>query len=144
MYQVLAIEESGWTNFSTLRNLETGTVIECFDDSVIFSQKPNFGFMKEGGRYDCKISLFGSVAIPVKPDLRQYVAEYTVTATGVLFGKRRYTEVRLGRDVYYISRGSLKEHEEFLSCKPGDKIPFCAPRKDLIQVDGVLHPDLLR
>ena len=42
-----------------LKNLETGALEECFDDSALKSDK-NFEFMEIGSTYECKIELFGS------------------------------------------------------------------------------------
>ena len=40
-----------------LKNIATGTIDECFDESDVFSN--DFDFIKTGEKYDCKIYLFG-------------------------------------------------------------------------------------
>lgn len=60
MYEVIDIVNDDVTRFIKLRNLENGTLEECFDDSAVVS-KNNFSFMKIGHQYKCKIKLFGKV-----------------------------------------------------------------------------------
>lgn len=58
MYELIEIEEYEVTRNLKLKDIDTGIVEECFDDSGVVSDK-NFDFMKKGKQYECKIKLFG-------------------------------------------------------------------------------------
>lgn len=60
MYRVVSIDRDEMTKNIQIKNLETGTVDICFDDSSLVSDE-NFDFMREGNEYECKIKLFGTV-----------------------------------------------------------------------------------
>ena len=56
MYQLVAVDEAMMTRDVWLKNLETGTVDFCFDDSAVMDDKNNFDFMQIGEVYDSKLS----------------------------------------------------------------------------------------
>ena len=62
MYRVVSIDRDEMTKNIQIKNLETGTVDICFDDSSLVSDE-NFDFMREGNEYECKIKLFGTVGV---------------------------------------------------------------------------------
>ena len=58
MYELIDVVEDDATRFLKLKNIDTGIIEECFDDSAVVSDN-NFGFMQKGQRYACKIKLLG-------------------------------------------------------------------------------------
>lgn len=58
MYELIEIVSTDVTRFLKLKNIESGTIEDCFDDSAVVSDK-NFNFMKINQLYQCKIKLFG-------------------------------------------------------------------------------------
>ncbi len=135
MHKLISRDEALMTRFLTLKNLETGTVDECFDYSdIVNSDYRNFCFMEDGKNYSCKIELFG--------DVRQGRACTKVLCRvlreNVTVGKRRRAEVSVGKDIYYIPQSDVD------SLKGKDVFYYYYTRKDLIQVDDVIHGDYLR
>lgn len=133
LYKTLKIIKRARTSEAVLRNLQTGTTDTCFDDSAVVNDD-NFSFMKVGEVYDCKIGLFGDVV--AAPD--RWSAEVVVSKTGVMVGSRRMTEVKIDGDLYLIPADGAGD------AAVGDTLVFSFSRKDLIQVDGVIHGDYLR
>ncbi|ECL0249370.1 hypothetical protein LMS58_001593 [Listeria monocytogenes] len=131
MYYVESITESVVTRVLELKNESTGTVDLCFDDSAVVSNK-NFEFMKQGNSYDCKIKLFGDL---VKEKEERTVA-CLITNVNVRIGKSDFLEVTIKEDVYYIPK------EKVLNILEQDIILFKISRKDLIEVNDVIHEDL--
>ena len=130
MYRVTGIKEYAATRDVFLVNEETGTRETCFDDSALKGYE-NFSFMKQGGRYECKIKLFGRLGLPEDSDL----LACTVLERRVPLGVRKLAKVQVGQDIYYIPERELKD--------VGDVgvIYYSSSRRDLIQVDNVLHAD---
>lgn len=58
MYELKEIINDDVTRFIKLKNMDSGIVEECFDDSAVVSES-NFDFMEIGHQYECKIKLFG-------------------------------------------------------------------------------------
>ncbi len=132
MYKVMKIINYMATRDVVLRNLETGTEDLCFDDSAVVSYT-NFNFIEEGKIYDCKIELFGDfVDRPTESS-----TEVTIIETGVIIGKYKYFKVKINSNIYYILESDAKGHE----IKP--KMYYDCTRKDLAQVDDVIHGDCL-
>ncbi|EKZ3560931.1 hypothetical protein Q4622_001610 [Listeria monocytogenes] len=131
MYYVESITESVVTRVLKLKNESTGTVDLCFDDSAVVSNK-NFEFMKQGNSYDCKIKLFGDL---VKEKEERTVA-CLITNVNVRIGNSDFLEVTIKEDVYYIPK------EKVLNILEQDIILFKISRKDLIEVNDVIHEDL--
>ncbi|EAC6121328.1 hypothetical protein BJM58_07495 [Listeria monocytogenes] len=131
MHYVESITESVVTRVLELKNESTGTVDLCFDDSAVVSNK-NFEFMKQGNSYDCKIKLFGDL---VKEKEERTVA-CLITNVNVRIGNSDFLEVNVKDDVYYIPK------EKVLNILEQDIILFKISRKDLIEVNDVIHGDL--
>ena len=128
MYRVTGIKEYAATRDVLLLNEETGTRETCFDDSALLGYE-NFSFMKQGEHYECKIVLFGRLGLPKESGL----LACTVLERRVPVGVRKMAKVQVGQDVYYIPERNLKD--------VGDVgvIYYRSSRRDLIQVDNVLH-----
>ena len=132
MYRVTGIKEYAATRDVLLLNEETGTRETCFDDSALLGYE-NFSFMKQGEHYECKIVLFGRLGLPEESGL----LACTVLERRVPVGVRKMAKVQVGQDIYYIPERELKD--------VGDVgvIYYRSSRRDLIQVDNVLHADYL-
>lgn len=131
-YKLLESIEYMMTRDVILENLETGTVIKCFDDSDLGSFE-DFSFMKVNESYDCKIELFGD---PVTEET-QWSIEVDVLSADASVGTRKMIEVSVDQDIYYISPKGVG------TVAPGETLLFSTTRNDLIQVDNVLHRDFL-
>lgn len=132
MYKLIDIVEDDATRLIKLKNTDTGIVDECFDDSAVVSDD-NFDFMQIGQEYECKIKLFG------KP-----LAERTgnsiickVVNREVVIGQRVMVEVEINNSKYYIPRRKVSKYLD------SDIINFHYTRKDLVQVNNIIHADLL-
>ena len=132
MYKVTGIKEYAATRDVFLLNEETGTQETCFDDSALMGDE-NFSFMKQGERYECKIKLFGRLGLPEDSDL----LACTVLERRVPVGVRKLAKVQVGQDIYYILEKELKDVGDV------DVIYYSSSRRDLIQVDNMLHADYL-
>ena len=132
MFKVLKINRGIATTFIDMLNLETGTVDKCFDDSALVSYE-NFDFMEEGKIYDCKIELFGNFV----DKTNNLSTELTIIESDILVGKTEYLKVMVGNDVYFIPKSEVKNMEL------KHKMYYDFTRKDLIQVDDVIHADCL-
>ena len=130
MYKVMGFDEAVATREVFLLNEETGTRETCFDDSALKGYE-NFSFMKQGEHYECKIVLFGRLGLPEESGL----LACTVLERRVPVGVRKMAKVQVGQDIYYIPERELKD--------VGDVgvIYYRSSRRDLIQVDNVLHAD---
>ena len=129
MYKVMGFKEAVATRKVFLLNEETGTQETCFDDSALKGYE-NFSFMKQGERYECKIKLFGRLGLPEDSDLLACTVLERVPV-----GVRKLAKVQVGQDVYYIPERELKDIGDV------DVIYYSSSRRDLIQVDNVLHAD---
>ena len=132
MYKAMGFKEAVATRKVFLLNEETGTRETCFDDSARKGYE-NFSFMKQGERYECKIKLFGRLGLPEDSDL----LACTVLERRVPVGVRKMAKVQVGQDIYYILEKELKDVGDV------DVIYYSSSRRDLIQVDNVLHADYL-
>ena len=132
MYKVMGFKEAVATRKVFLLNEETGTQETCFDDSGLAGEE-NFLFMKQGEHYECKIKLFGRLGLPEDSDL----LACTVLERRVPVGVRKLAKVQVGQDIYYILEKELKDVGDV------DVIYYSSSRRDLIQVDNVLHADYL-
>ena len=129
MHKLIKIEEYTRTRDVVLRNMETGTEDICFDDSMLFDFcHKDFRFMDVGKEYDCKILLFGSTSSDSCQKSR-----CKVFRDGVLCGGTRLVEVLIENDRYYILQDDVKDQ-----LKAGE-FDIYYSRKDLIQVDDVIH-----
>ena len=130
MYKVIGFDEAVATRDVFLVNEETGTRETCFDDSALKGYE-NFSFMKQGEHYECKIKLFGRLGLPEDSDL----LACTVLERRVPLGVRKLAKVQVGQDIYYIPERELEGVGDV------DVIYYSSSRRDLIQVDNVLHAD---
>lgn len=132
MHQLISTKQAMADRWVTLKNIKTGIVDYCFDRSNFPEDEyPGFYFMKPGGVYDCKISLFGDVGI----DNRFSVSNCHVRNANVMLGKCRLVEVDVDGNTYYIHYRAVRDvvaHGHF---------PFTWTRKDLIQVNDVIISD---
>ena len=128
MYRVTGIKEYAATRDVLLLNEETGTRETCFDDSALLGYE-NFSFMKQGEHYECKIVLFGRLGLPEESGL----LACTVLERRVPVGVRKLAKVQVGQDIYYIPERELEGVGDV------DVIYYSSSRRDLIQVDNVLH-----
>ena len=130
MYKVIEVNEAVATRTIELENVETGNIIECFDDSALVSFE-NFEFMEVGGIYDCKIKLFGRV---VDTQTNQStVCKFLKTC---VVGKKKFFEVCVEEEIYYVAL------EKVLPNLEKNMFYFETTRKDLIEVDNIIHEDL--
>jgi len=134
MYRVVKIYKAARTRFIDLLNLDTGTLDRVFDDSAeVGIGYDDFEAMREGGVYNCKIELFGNFdRIKTEKSI-----EVTIIGSGIIIGKTEYFKVLIDSDVYYI----LKADGEGFEVK--QKMYYHFTRKDLVQVDSVIHADCL-
>lgn len=132
MYKVIKIYKGAATSFIDLLNLDTGTLDKVFDDSSVVSYD-DFKFIKEDGIYDCKIELFGDLV----SNKSNTSVEITLIETDVLVGSTQYLKVLINSDIYYIPESEAKNAEL------RKKMYYNLSRKDLIQVDNVIHADCL-
>lgn len=130
MYEVIEIIEFVMTRNVILKNLVTGKIEKCFDDSALMSDDNNFEFMQVGQYCECKIMLFGDTCIN---DGLGEVMFCEVTKQDVIIGKYSFVEVNVGEDTYYLPK---KEVEKYLD---KGSFMYSVTRKDLIQVDDVVH-----
>ena len=132
MYKVVSIDSDEMTKNVQVKNLQTGTVDICFDDSALVSDK-NFDFMSEGNEYDCKIKLFGNVVSA----MQENAVLCKILNPNITVGIKKMVKVLVGDDEYYIPE---KKISNFLNSK---EIYFRYTRKDLIEVNHIIHADLL-
>lgn len=132
MYKLLSVNQSVATRTLKLENMSTGTIDVCFDDSALTTFE-NFGFMEISKEYDCKIALFGDV-VEKKNDKS---ISCRVLDTNVSVGEKILIRVKLCQDIYYLPKGQLE------NCTENQIIEYSYTRKDLIQVNNVVHGDLL-
>jgi len=133
MYKVLKVDKCERTSFVDLLNLDTETQdLECFDDSSVVSDD-NFKFIEEGKIYDCKLELFGEF----EQEKTDSSTEVTIIEKGVLLGNTKYFKVLINSDVYYIRESDAENIEV------KEKMYYDFTRKDLVQVDNVVHADRL-
>lgn len=132
MYKVIFIEEDEMTRNIKLENVETGTIDECFDDSALVGDNC-FDFMEIGKEYNCKIRLFGNI---VKEKVDK-VVQCRVVCRHTFVGTGNMVKVLVNNDEYYIPQKKFSELEAV------ELFYFRYSRKDLIQVNDVIHADLL-
>ncbi len=132
MYELIDVVEDDATRLLKLRNVDTGMIEDCFDDSAVVSDN-NFGFMKTGWQYECKIKLLGT---PIAERTRKGVV-CKVLNKEVVIGQKAMVEVQIDNCKYYIPRKKVSEYLD------RDSFPFLFTRKDLVQVNNIVHADLL-
>jgi len=133
MYKLISINESAVTRTVDLKSINTGMVNTCFDDSALVSIDNNFDFMEIGKEYKCKVKLFGHIV----ERKSQTGVECTILEKNIKVGNTLLVEVSVDNDIYYIYQ------EKVASYLSEEKFTFEFTRKDLIQVDDIVHDDLL-
>ena len=131
MYKLLKIREYAMTRDVWLVNEKTGVVEECFDDSEVVGEK-GFSFMHLGESYECRICLLGKAVGAAREGI-----DYTVLQWDARIGRRRRVKVTDGENVYYIPPKALE------GVPREEHVRFLATRKDLVQVNEVVHPAYL-
>lgn len=135
MYKVQEIKQYQVTRDVYLLNLENGTIDICFDDSDL-TPFEDFYFITLNSVYDCKIQLSG-----VYTKYETEVSEKCVILEkDVIIGQRSCFKVLFDNNIYYI----VQEKSETYEIINDEYINFVIGRKDLIQVDDVIHGDLLK
>lgn len=132
MHELIEIIENESTRFVKLKNVNTCAVEKCFDDSAVVSSN-NFDFMRIGQQYECKIKLFGT---PVD-ELRDNCVICWLVDKNIIIGQKAMVEVKVNNNIYYIIRQKVKDYLN------DDFFYFKFTRKDLIQVNDIIHADLL-
>lgn len=132
MYSVVSIDNDEMTRNVKLKNLNTGTIDICFDDSAVVSDE-NFNFMSEGSEYNCKIKLFGNVA----SNIQDKAVLCKIVQENIIVGTQKMVKVLVEDDEYYIP---AKKISKLVYLK---EFYFRYTRKDLIEVDNIIHADLL-
>lgn len=135
MYQILSIKNYEMTRDIKIRNTNSGTIEICFDDSALISSQC-FDFLKAGNEYMCKIMLFGNI-VSATERLQDKVVLCKVICRDVIVGRRHMVKVGVNGDEYYVN---ISKSNEFMGT---NAFYFKYSRKDLIQVDDVVHADLL-
>jgi len=137
MHRVLQIVDSMATRNVVIMNTETGTIDTCFDDSILVGDK-NFSFIIIGNEYMCGIRLFGSLSCNTagKATVGKTLL-CRISKKDVFVGTKIMTQVLVNNDLYYIPQRQVD------GIKIGEEFLFRYTRKDLIQVDDVIHPDLV-
>ena len=132
MHKVLSIDSDEMARSIELKNMKTGTIDICFDDSALVSDK-NFDFINVGEEYKCKIKLFGNVTT----NLQEKSVLCKVLEKDVSVGTKKMVKVIVETDEYYIP---IKKISDFLDL---NEFYFKYTRKDLVAVDNIVHADLL-
>ena len=130
MYEVIRFQDATLTRIVELENEETGIRHLCFDDSALVSNN-NFEFMKVGQLYNCKIELFGNFS-----DQSEGV-KCQIVKLNTMIGLRNMTQIMIDGDIFYVCA-------ELPKGDTGNKKMYINfTRKNLIQVDDVIHEDFL-
>ena len=132
MYELIDIVDYDATRLLKLKNIDTGIIEECFDDSAVVSDN-NFDFMQIGQQYECKIKLFGK---PLAKRTGNSIICKVVNRE-VVIGQRAMVEVEINNSKYYVPRQKVSEYLD------NDILNFYFTRKDLVQVNNIIHADLL-
>ncbi|WP_048000958.1 hypothetical protein [Lactiplantibacillus herbarum] len=132
MYEVMSIGEGWMDRFISLRNVRTNVTEACFDYSMAIDGD-NFEFMKAGSTYHCKIVLFGDTHLNGIGDR----IECTILDKSVKIGNCILMKVLSGQEIYYVYPDDVKIYSS------AEKFIFEYTRKDLVQVNNVIHADLL-
>ncbi len=132
MYKIIDIHNYASTRDIQLKNLDTGTINLCFDDSAVVSYH-NFDFVEKEKIYDCKMELFGHFESE-KNETNDVVS---ILESDVIIGNTKYFKVSIDSDIYYILMSDAE------NIKISKNMYYHYSRIDLIQVDNVIHADCL-
>lgn len=125
------------TRHLKLENCKTGTVDLCFDFSMLKHDNQNdFSFMKIGEIYDCKILLFGNAF-----DLSDHTTQNSIVCETVKqnfsIGKLEVVQISNNKDTYFVAADDIRNLKDL------SQFAFDFSRKDLIQVNDIIHPTYL-
>lgn len=149
MYKFLSVACGDVTRWVRLENCKTGKVEVCFDDSDLRHEyQKGFEFMQVGGIYDCKILLFG-IAVDLSDeaaikqsrimcettDRELFICETIDNNFSV--GNRNFLQIMSDGNTYYVAINDVGALNDI------SKFAFRCSRKDLIQVDDIIHPRYL-
>ena len=105
MYKILKIDKGYNDTFFTLKNLETGKEIRCFEPFEYENELKVFHFIKEGGIYDILIDMVADVIDKKEKDCDNY---YEILELNVKIGWFKFAKLRLNNEVFYIIMTNLK------------------------------------
>lgn len=131
MYELISVKDDEMTRIVKLKNIDKGTIEECFDDSELVSEEC-FSFMEIGKQYECKIKLFGKVV----EEANDKSVLCTVIDKNIVIGSKKMLKVVVEDEIYYVP-------EKKVGCPNKYTFMFNFTRKDLIQVNDVIHGDML-
>lgn len=138
VYKLLSISESEITRYVKLQNCETGEEEYCFDDSdVRYDCQDDFAFMTIGNVYECKILLFDCRIISAKLPNHSCI-ECRIVNNNLSIGNLAVIQIESNGNTYYIAKRDIMHYPK------NSKLFLAYSRKDLIQVNGVVAPRLLR
>lgn len=130
-YRVVSVQEDAMTRNVELVNLLTGTKEVCFDDSALVGSN-NFEYMIVGNVYNCKIKLFGNIV----SEARDNSVHCRIIDRNVVVGNKLMVKVLIQKDEYYIPKYKIE------SIGDAAEFDFYYTRKDLVQVNDVIHGDM--
>lgn len=131
MYELLNITDFQMERDVYLKNLKTGMVERCFDDSV-GSSNHSFEFMEISKKYNCKIRLVGDQVNKLDADTEEIMMNKTSMQR---IGKTNFLRVEVRENEYYVLSSDI--HLK-------GKYPYFflrILRKDLLEVDGTVSYD---
>lgn len=138
MYKLLSISESEITRYVKLINCETGKEEYCFDDSNVRDDyQDDFAFMVVGNVYECKILLFDCRTISTKL-ANQGCIDCRIVNKNISIGNLEVVQVESNGNIYYIAKNNI------ICSEKNNNLSLAFSRKDLVQVNGVVTPRLLR
>lgn len=132
MYRVISICDDEMTRIVKLENTITGTIDECFDDSALISGE-NFDFLMLENMYNCKIKLFGNVS----NEMQDEAVLCKIICKNAVVGTKNMVQVLVENDEYYIPVKKVAHISDI------NYFYFKYTRKDLIQVNEIIHADFL-
>ena len=137
MHKLLFASDGIMTRHVKLENCETGKVELCFDDSDLrHDNQKDFWFMKIGCKYECKILLFG-LAYDLSEVNEESCIICEIIGWDLSIGNLKVLQVENNGNIYYVAMDDVK------NIKNINRFAFDFSRKDLIQVDDIIHPRYL-
>lgn len=129
MHKVLSFNDYMMTRDVILKNMSTGTIDTCFDDSDVVGSE-SFD-LELGGIYNCMIVLIGD---EVEDGVGSGYGELVCCKTThkiTFIGKEKVMQVLVGNDIYYILQRKIRNINKKIFW-------FEYMRKDLYQVDDMV------
>ena len=135
MHEVLSFNDYMMTRDVILKNIKTGTIDTCFDDSGVPGSK--IFDIELGGIYDCKIILFGNEVEEGGGSGYGELVYCKIIQKDIYLGKEKAVQILIGNDIYYVLQRKIKN---FMN---KDTFWYEYTRKDLIQVNDMVKGDFL-